>query len=97
MPAATVAYYSTDGYTSPGGQSLAQRLAWAFSATSTLGEATTSGMRLTVLRETRMTAVVCSLGPVNRIADAAGTIGDAVVAALAAWVASPGELTVSSR
>ena len=47
-------------------------------------------MRLTVLRETRMTAVVCSLGPVNRIADAAGTIGDAVVAALAAWVASPG-------
>ena len=97
VPAATVAYYSTDGYTSPGGQSLAQRLAWAFSATSTLGEATTSGMRLTVLRETRMTAVVCSLGPVNRIADAAGTIGDAVVAALAAWVASPGELTVSSR
>jgi N-acetylmuramoyl-L-alanine amidase len=97
VPTATVAYYSTDGYTSAGGQSLAQRLAWAFSATGTLGDPTTSGMRLTVLRETRMTAVVCSLGPVNRIADAAATIGDAVVAALAAWVASPGELTVSSR
>jgi N-acetylmuramoyl-L-alanine amidase len=96
-PVATVAYYSTDGFTSPGGQSLAQRLAWAFAATGTLGDATTAGMRLTVLRETRMTAVVCSLGPVNRIADATGMIGEAVVAALAAWVASPGELTTSSR
>ena len=43
-----------------------------------------------------MTTVVCSLGPVNRIADAAAPIGDAVVAALGAWVASPGELTASS-
>ena len=62
-----------------------------------LGDATTAGMRLTVLRETRMTAVVCSLGPVKRIADAAGTIGDAVVAALAAWVASPLELAAASN
>ena len=82
-PAATVAYYSTDGFTSAGGQSLAQRLAGSLTATGTLGEATTAGMRLTVLRETRMTAVVCSLGPVKRIADAAGTIGEAVVTALA--------------
>ena len=95
-PAATVAYYSTDGFTSAGGQSLAQRLACAFAATSGLGDATTAGMRLTVLRETRMTAVVCSLGPVKRIADAAGTIGDAVVTALAAWVASPGLLTTTA-
>jgi N-acetylmuramoyl-L-alanine amidase len=96
-PAATVAFYSTEGFTSAGGQSLAQRLAGAFSATGALGEATTAGMRLPVLRETRMTAVVCSLGPVKRITDAAGTIGDAVVTALSAWVASPRELTASSR
>ncbi len=96
-PAATVAYYSTEGFTSAGGQSLAQRLAMSFSATGELGEATTAGMRLPVLRETRMTAVVCSLGPVKRITDAAGTIGDAVVVALSAWVASPRELTASSR
>ena len=46
-------------------------------------------MRLPVLRETRMTAVVCSLGPVQRIVDAAPIVSDAVVAALAAWAASP--------
>jgi N-acetylmuramoyl-L-alanine amidase len=96
-PAAKVAFYSTEGFTSAGGQSLAQRLARAFSGTGELGEATTAGMRLPVLRETRMTAVVCSLGPVKRITDAAGTIGAAVVTALSAWVASPRELTTSSR
>jgi N-acetylmuramoyl-L-alanine amidase len=95
-PVATVAYYSTEGFTSAGGQSLAQRLAGAFAATGALGDPTTAGMRLPVLRETRMTAVVCSLGPVNRISDAAGTIGDAVVTALSAWVASPGVLTASA-
>ena len=48
-----------------------------------------SGMRLPVLRETRMTAVVCSVGPVQRIVDAAPMVSDVVVAALAAWAASP--------
>ena len=36
-----------------------------------------------------MTAVVCSLGPVQRVVDAAPTISDAVVSALAAWAAAP--------
>ncbi len=95
--AATVAYYSTEGFTSAGGQSLAQHLAATLTAHGSLGEATTTGMRLTVLRETRMTAVVCSLGPVQQISDSAGTIVDAVVAALARWVAAPVELTGASR
>jgi N-acetylmuramoyl-L-alanine amidase len=96
-PAATVAYYSTEGFTSAGGQALAPRRARAVTVTGTLRGATTAGMRLTILRETRMTAVVCLLGPVKRIADAAGAIGDAVVVALGAWVASPGELIGSAR
>ena len=36
-----------------------------------------------------MTAVVCSLGPVQRVVDAAPGISDAVVEALTAWVAAP--------
>jgi hypothetical protein len=42
-----------------------------------------------VLRETRMTAVVCSIGPVQRITDAVATISDAVLAGLTAWAAAP--------
>jgi N-acetylmuramoyl-L-alanine amidase len=44
---------------------------------------------LQVLRETRMTAVVCSLGPVQRVVDAAALVSDAVVRAIAAWAAAP--------
>jgi N-acetylmuramoyl-L-alanine amidase len=95
--AATVAYYSTEGFTSAGGHSLAARLAGELSASGVVGPVTTSGMRLTVLRETRMTAVVCALGPVKLIADAAGTLGTAVVAALATWVTSPIELEAAAR
>ena len=52
-------------------------------------------MRLAVLRETRMTAVVCSIGPVQRLVDATPGLSDAVVEALAAWVESPIAHTLS--
>ena len=54
-----------------------------------LDDVEAAGMRLPVLRETRMTAVVCSLGPVQRVTDAAGVMAEAVVSALAAWALSP--------
>ena len=60
-----------------------------FDAARALPAAVISGMRLPVLRETRMPAVVCSVGPVQRIVDAAPMVSDVVVAALAAWAASP--------
>ena len=44
-----------------------------------------------------MTAVVCSLGPVQRIIDAAPTISEAVVSALAAWAAAPLPHAVAHR
>jgi N-acetylmuramoyl-L-alanine amidase len=86
---ATVSFYATAGFESAGGRALAERLVAAFDATGTLPPAQSSGMRLPVLRETRMTAVVCSIGPVQRIVDAAPLVSDAVVSALAAWAASP--------
>ncbi len=86
---AAVSYYATAGFESVGGRALAERLATAFDAARTLPTAVISGMRLPVLRETRMTAVVCSVGPVQRIVDAAPVVSDVVVAALAAWAASP--------
>lgn len=89
VPRATVAYYSTEGFTSAGGEALARRLGDTLAATRALPATKAAGMRLTVLRETRMTAVVCSLGPVQRVADAGARIADAVVTALIAWTASP--------
>jgi N-acetylmuramoyl-L-alanine amidase len=87
--AAEVAYYATTGFESQGGRALAERIARTFERTGVLPPVHTSGMRLPVLRETRMTAVVCSLGPVQRVVDAAPLVGEAVVEALATWVRSP--------
>lgn len=95
-PVATISYYSTEGFTSAGGQSLSRRLAGALAETRALSDAKTAGMRLAVLRETKMTAIVCSLGPVKRVTDAAGTISEAVVDALAAWLASPTDVAAAS-
>ena len=47
------------------------------------------GMRLPVLRETRMPAVLCSLGPVREVVDATDAITVALVAAIVAWAESP--------
>jgi len=86
---AEIAYYATEGFESQGGRALAERIREAFADAGDLPAAVVHGMRLPVLRETRMTAVVCSLGPVQRIVDAAPVIGETVVGAITAWAASP--------
>lgn len=87
-PQTEVAFYSTAGFTSPGGLVLARQLAdhlepW----TATLP--TTAGRRLPILRATKMTAVLVQLGPVQRVNDDAATLTEAVVAALADWTTAP--------
>jgi N-acetylmuramoyl-L-alanine amidase len=84
---ASIAYYATAGFESAGGRALAERIAAAFA--EQMRPVQTSGMRLPVLRETRMTAVVCEIGPVQRVVDGAAAVAEMVVAALAAWAASP--------
>ena len=48
-----------------------------------------TGMRLPVLRETRMPAVLCSLGPVREVIDSSQAITTALVSAIAAWSDAP--------
>lgn len=85
--ASSICYYAVPGFESVGGHSLADRLHHHL---GTLDIATTvSGMRLPVLRETRMPAVLCSMGPVRRIVDATPLVVEAVVASLESWAASP--------
>ena len=96
-PRATISYYSTEGFESAGGRSLATQLVSRLDETGVLTGLQSAGMRLPVLRETRMTAVVCSFGPVQIVTDAAGVLGDAVVAALVAWAQSPMLLAPADR
>ncbi|MGI9054129.1 MAG: peptidoglycan-binding protein [Ilumatobacteraceae bacterium] len=87
--AAGVTFYATPGFESRGGRALATRISVALRTVAGLVPAETDGGQLQVLRETRMTAVVCSLGPVQRVVDAAPAITEAVGDALASWATSP--------
>ncbi|MEX2626794.1 MAG: peptidoglycan-binding domain-containing protein [Ilumatobacteraceae bacterium] len=86
-PASTICYYAVPTFESVGGRSLAEVLRRDLARVDL--DVTVHGMRLAVLRETRMPAVLCTFGPVQRVVDATPAIVDAVVHALEGWADSP--------
>ena len=87
-PACEAAYFATEGFTSTGGKRLAEMLA------ATLGgvldaPATPRGMRLPLLRESRMPAVSCRLGPPALVAQQQGALAAQIAQSLADWIADP--------
>jgi N-acetylmuramoyl-L-alanine amidase len=81
----SIAYYRTEGFESAGGRELAALIAQALGALP-LARPAIAGMRLAVLRETRMPAVLCTLGPVRAAVDQAPEIAAAAAAAVECWV-----------
>lgn len=85
---ADIAYFAVPAFESVGGRSLGTHLVRQFETTLPITP-TLRGMRLPVLRETRMPAVLCSLGPVRDVVDATGTLTTAVVNAARQWGDAP--------
>jgi N-acetylmuramoyl-L-alanine amidase len=83
-PCSTISYFAVPEFESRGGRALARHLTLQLDAVLTPAP-TAMGMRLPVLRETRMPAVLCTLGPVRPVVDAADSIAKAVVSALQVW------------
>ena len=81
-----ISYYAVPTFESIGGRALATHVAAAWCSTL-LPQPEVRGMRLSVLRETRMPAVLCSLGPVRAAVDATDAVTEAVLTALTAWTA----------
>ena len=79
-----ISYYAVPTFESFGGRTLATQLAAGW-CTTALPVPEVKGMRLPVLRETRMPAVLCSLGPVRTVVDATDAVTEAVVAAVSTW------------
>jgi N-acetylmuramoyl-L-alanine amidase len=81
-----IAFYATDGFESVGGHRLAELLVEGFAVTRLEHLHTgPSGMRLPVLRETRMPAVLCELGPTKAVVDHTPTVATAITQALRSW------------
>jgi N-acetylmuramoyl-L-alanine amidase len=83
------AYYRTEGYASPGGNRLAELI--MDRAPAALGAAALGvcGMVVPVLRETRMPAVVCELGPATAVVERAPATVRALADAVATWATCP--------
>jgi len=84
-PAAVASYYKVPTFESLGGRTLAEAIAGEVGAATEVRLAV-EGMRLPVLRETRMTAVLLTLGPVRTMVDASPMLADAVLRAVDLWI-----------
>ena len=83
-----ISYFAVPTFESLGGRALATLMAGSWAVTG-LAEPEVRGMRLAVLRETKMPAVLCSLSPVRQIVDANDLVTSAVVDALTTWATNP--------
>jgi N-acetylmuramoyl-L-alanine amidase len=86
----TVSYFAVPGFESRGGKALAELLALRLRGV-TPADPVAIGMRLPVLRETRMPAVMCTVGPVRSVVDATERIAQAVLEALTVWATDVAE------
>jgi N-acetylmuramoyl-L-alanine amidase len=89
VPASVVAFYATAGFESVGGRRLAEladvRLRTVLDDLG-VADPGARGMRLPVLRETRMPAVVCELGPAGEIGARTPAVAAALADAVTRWI-----------
>ena len=88
-PACRVAYFATEGFISPGGQRLASLLGQRLPAALGIDSADVRGMRLPVLRHTRMTAVQCLVGPPGLVQARLSPLARSIESSLASWATRP--------
>jgi N-acetylmuramoyl-L-alanine amidase len=87
--AGRIAFYATADFESLGGHQLAEQLHDELILVLPVPVAAPLGMRLPVLRETKMPAVLLELGPTRPVVDESPAVAAAVARALARWVAAP--------
>lgn len=92
-----VHYYHVPAFESVGGRGLAERIVSACARHDALPPVIVRGMRLPVLRETRMPAVLLVVGPVQSTLDHGSTLVHSIITALESWVDSPFDGPVDAR
>ncbi len=83
-----IAFFQTKGFTSSGGCALAQQVESKMAAVLP-SEHTTVGMRLPILRETKMTAVWCRMGPASQVVEQTEAIAKSLRDAVIVWCDNP--------
>ena len=88
-PRTTVHYYQVPQFVSNGGRALATSVAKRLRCALPDVEVEVEGMRLPVLRETRMPAVLVTVGPVQQVIDHSAEVVWAMLEALQEWALDP--------
>ncbi len=88
-PYTTVHYYQVPQFVSSGGRALATMVAQRVRCALPEVEVEVEGMRLPVLRETRMPAVLLTVGPVQQVIDHSAEVVWSMVEALQEWALDP--------
>jgi N-acetylmuramoyl-L-alanine amidase len=86
-----IAFYSTEGFESSGGRRLAAVAVDLLGQVTALDVEPAKGMRLPILRETRMPAIVCCLGPPAAVVASSSDVARALASTLDRWIAAPVE------
>lgn len=82
-------HFAVPGFESAGGRSLARHIAENASRSLRAQSTECVGLRLPILRETRMPAVLWRLGPVDQVVTMTPAIAATVVRGVERWVADP--------
>jgi len=90
------AHYAGHHYESAGGRRLAELVQSVVPGAVGIGDGGVRGMAIPVLKETRMPAVVCDLGPPSHVVAHSAELAEALATVLAAWVACPVEEPAAS-
>jgi N-acetylmuramoyl-L-alanine amidase len=85
----TAAFYSTEAFESVGGRRLAGMVLETLPGELFPVPGEARGMRVPVLRETRMPAVVCELGPPSLVVEHGARLAACLAEAVTGWLQSP--------
>ena len=85
----SASHYAGHRYESPGGKRLAEMVQAAVPAALGIADRGVRGMAVPLLKETRMPAVVCELGPPPAVVAGTAALAGTLASVLVAWAAAP--------
>jgi N-acetylmuramoyl-L-alanine amidase len=90
-PGCATYFYAAAAFESIGGRRLAELALEVVAAQPFMVEGTSAGMRMPILRETRMPAVLCEIGPPSVVVEHTGELARTLMLAFSRWVELPVE------
>ena len=83
---AEINFYAVPSFESVSGRALAARLSVSLKTRGIADQVDLVGRRLPVLRETRMPAVLCTIGPARWVSEQAPSLAGALVDSVCGWI-----------